>query len=94
MLHLQSESTKRWLGQVDENLAEVLIDHAHCERKAATTAMNLMNSYTENRQLCVEMTRIVGRRLTSTSGRPADAMIAMSAGAIRAPGRRSCAPSV
>ena len=63
MLHLQSESTKRWLDQVDENLAEVLIDHAHCERKAATTAMNLMNSYTENRELCVEMTRIVEEEL-------------------------------
>ena len=63
MLHLQSQSTQRWLSQVDENLPEVLIDHAHCERKAATTAMNLMNSYTEDRQLCVEMTRIVEEEL-------------------------------
>ncbi|MCO8121827.1 tRNA-(ms[2]io[6]A)-hydroxylase [Stieleria sp. TO1_6] len=63
MLHLQSESTKRWLKQVDENLPEVLVDHAHCERKAATTAMNLMNSYTENRPLCVEMTRIIEEEL-------------------------------
>ena len=63
MLHLQSESTRRWLAQVDENLPEVLIDHAHCERKAASTAMNLMNSYTENRELCVEMTRIIEEEL-------------------------------
>ena len=63
MLHLQSESAKRWLAQVDENLPEVLIDHAHCERKAASTAMNLMNSYTENRELCVEMTRIIEEEL-------------------------------
>lgn len=63
MLHLQSESTRRWLSQVDENLAEVLIDHAHCERKAASTAMNLMNSYTDNRELCVEMTRIIEEEL-------------------------------
>ncbi|OYP35974.1 tRNA-(ms[2]io[6]A)-hydroxylase [Rhodopirellula sp. MGV] len=63
MLHLQSESTTRWLSQVDEHLDEVLIDHAHCERKAASTAMSLMNSYTENRQLCEEMARIVEEEL-------------------------------
>lgn len=63
MLHLQSESTKRWLSQVDDHLPEILIDHAHCERKAASTAMNLMNAYTENRQLCVEMTRIIEEEL-------------------------------
>lgn len=63
MLHLQSESTARWLSQVDEHLPEILIDHAHCERKAASTAMNLMNSYTENRQLCIEMTRIIEEEL-------------------------------
>lgn len=63
MLHLQSESTTRWLQQVDEHLPEILIDHAHCERKAASTAMNLMNSYTDNRPLCVEMTRIIEEEL-------------------------------
>lgn len=63
MLHLQSESTQRWLSQVDENLPEILIDHAHCERKAASTAMNLMNAYTVNRQLCIEMTRIIEEEL-------------------------------
>ncbi len=63
MLHLQSASTLRWLVQVDQSLPELLIDHAHCERKAASTAMNLMNAYTENRQLCVEMTQIVNEEL-------------------------------
>ena len=63
MLHLQSESTGRWLAQVDDHLSEILVDHAHCERKAASTAMNLMNSYTENRQLCIEMTRIIEEEL-------------------------------
>ncbi|WP_164103440.1 tRNA-(ms[2]io[6]A)-hydroxylase [Candidatus Laterigemmans baculatus] len=59
MLHLQSESTQRWLAQVDAHLDEILIDHAHCERKAATVALSLMNAYTEDRALCTEMTRIV-----------------------------------
>ena len=63
MLHLQSESTARWLQQVDDHLPEVLIDHAHCERKAASTAMNLINAYTEHRDLCREMARIVEEEL-------------------------------
>jgi tRNA-(ms[2]io[6]A)-hydroxylase len=63
MLHLQSSSNSNWLAQVDATLEEVLIDHAHCERKAASTAMNLINAYTENRPLCIEMTRIVQEEL-------------------------------
>jgi len=42
MLSLESKSPPRWLQQVDEGLDEVLIDHAHCEKKAAGTAMNLI----------------------------------------------------
>jgi tRNA 2-(methylsulfanyl)-N6-isopentenyladenosine37 hydroxylase len=63
MLHLQSESTARWLSQVDAHLDQVLIDHAHCERKAATTAMNLINSYTLDRELVREMTIVVQEEL-------------------------------
>ncbi|MEM1228653.1 MAG: tRNA-(ms[2]io[6]A)-hydroxylase [Planctomycetota bacterium] len=63
MLHLKSDSTARWLGQVDDHLDELLIDHAHCERKAASCAMNLMNAYTEDPELCREMARIVNEEL-------------------------------
>lgn len=63
MLHLQSDSTSRWLNQVDRHLAEILIDHAHCERKAASTAMKLMNAYPEHRQLSREMIRIIQEEL-------------------------------
>lgn len=63
MLHLQSESTQRWLLHVDEHLDQLLIDHAHCERKAATAALNLMNAYTEDLELCREMARVVEEEL-------------------------------
>jgi len=63
MLHLQSASTTRWLAQVGQSLDEILIDHAHCERKAATTALNLMNSYSDDIQLSREMSRIVEEEL-------------------------------
>jgi len=63
MLHLQSASAQRWLAQVDQSLDEILVDHAHCERKAATTALNLMNSYTDDIELGREMTTIVEEEL-------------------------------
>ncbi len=63
MLHLRSASAARWLRQVDSHLEEVLIDHAHCERKAATTAINLMNSYCDDLELSREMSRIVDEEL-------------------------------
>jgi tRNA-(ms[2]io[6]A)-hydroxylase len=63
MLSLQSRTSERWLRQVDEHLDEILIDHAHCEKKAAGTAMNLMFAYVEDDELCREMTRIVHEEL-------------------------------
>ena len=63
MLHLQSATHERWLRQVDARLDEVLIDHAHCEKKAAGTALNLIFHYVEDRALCREMTEIVAEEL-------------------------------
>lgn len=63
MLHLHSASSERWLAQVDRNLKDILIDHAHCEQKAAATAMNLMFDYVENEELCREMSAIVTEEL-------------------------------
>ncbi len=63
MLHLQSQSSQRWLAQVDQSLEEILIDHAHCEHKAAATAMSLLGAYIEHRELCQEMTQIVEEEL-------------------------------
>jgi tRNA-(ms[2]io[6]A)-hydroxylase len=63
MLHLQSPTNARWLRQVDAHLDEVLIDHAHCEKKAAGTALNLIFHYVEDAELCREMTAIVNEEL-------------------------------
>jgi tRNA-(ms[2]io[6]A)-hydroxylase len=63
MLSLQSSSSQRWLEQVDQHLDEILIDHAHCEKKAAGTAMNLLFAYVENQELCREMIEIVNEEL-------------------------------
>lgn len=63
MLSLQCETPLRWFKQVSENLPDLLVDHAHCEKKAAGVAMNLLFSYVENQTLCREMTEIVQEEL-------------------------------
>ena len=63
MLHLHSSSPERWLGQVDRDLPEILIDHAHCEQKAASTAMDLMFDYVQHEAICESMTEIVREEL-------------------------------
>jgi len=63
MLHLQCETSERWLAQVDSDLASILIDHAHCEKKAAGTALNLIFAYVEDVELCRAMTEIVNEEL-------------------------------
>ena len=63
MLNLKSPTSERWLKQGDAQLDEILIDHAHCEKKAAGCAMNLIFAYVENQELCREMTVIVNEEL-------------------------------
>ena len=63
MLSLHSASDARWLAQVDDHLEEVLVDHAHCEKKAAGVAMNLLFSYVDHLPLARAMTEIVTEEL-------------------------------
>lgn len=63
MLSLQSATADRWLARVQTNLEELLIDHAHCEKKAAGVAMNLIFYYVEHEELCRAMTEIVSEEL-------------------------------
>jgi tRNA-(ms[2]io[6]A)-hydroxylase len=63
MLSLRSTSAARWLAQVDAHLDDVLIDHAHCEKKAAGVAMNLLFSYVDHTEVAREMTAIVTEEL-------------------------------
>jgi tRNA-(ms[2]io[6]A)-hydroxylase len=48
MLGLKSETDPLWVRRVEECIGEVLVDHAHCEKKAAGTALNLIFSYVEH----------------------------------------------
>jgi len=63
MLGLRSQTGPDWLQQVDQHLEEILIDHAHCEKKAASTAMNLIVAYVDRVELCRELVPIVSEEL-------------------------------
>lgn len=63
MLHLKSDTAQRWLALVDRHLDEILIDHAHCEKKAAGTALNLIFAYVENVELVRALSEIVDEEL-------------------------------
>lgn len=64
MLTLKSTTLPRWLQQVDADLPSILVDHAHCEKKAAGTAMNLIFAYgTRRPEICGELSDIVVEEL-------------------------------
>jgi len=45
MLGLAAPSSPEWLARALAHLDQVLIDHAHCEKKAASTAVSLLFRY-------------------------------------------------
>ncbi len=56
---LRCKTPDAWVEQAIENLDILLIDHAHCEKKAASSAMNLIFHYSEHYDLLQKMSRIV-----------------------------------
>jgi tRNA-(ms[2]io[6]A)-hydroxylase len=63
MLSLKSSTSPRWLATVEGHLDEVLLDHAHCEKKAAGTAMNLIFAYVDRVELVKSLSAIVTEEL-------------------------------
>jgi tRNA-(ms[2]io[6]A)-hydroxylase len=51
MLGLAAPSSPEWLARALAQLDEVLIDHAHCEKKAASTAVSLLFRYPDRTAL-------------------------------------------
>ncbi len=63
MLNLKSSTAPWWLERVEDNLEEILLDHAHCEKKAAGTAMNLIFAYVDRVELVKQLSPIVTEEL-------------------------------
>ena len=58
ILRLQLPTDPRWANIVEENLEDILSDHAWCEQKAATNAIMLIINNAEKEDLVTEMTAI------------------------------------
>ena len=63
MLHLHSLTPDRWFEQVESQLEPLLLDHAHCEKKAAGTAMNLIFAYVDRTDFVRALKEIVVEEL-------------------------------
>lgn len=55
MLGLKLPTDPRWVKIVEKNIEEILVDHAYCEQKAASTAISLIVSFPEYPELVEAM---------------------------------------
>ena len=63
MAFLPCTSPESWVHWAIENQDIMLVDHAHCEKKAASTAMSLMYRYVERDNLLHKMSRLAREEL-------------------------------
>ena len=63
MLHLSSTTDTAWLARALAHLDEILVDHAHCEKKAASTALSLLFRYPEQSELLIPLARLAREEL-------------------------------
>lgn len=60
---LPCRTPERWIENALANQDIMLIDHAHCEKKAASTALSLMYRYVDNTVLLNKMSRLAREEL-------------------------------
>jgi tRNA-(ms[2]io[6]A)-hydroxylase len=58
MLGLHNTTSEQWIEAANRDYASVLCDHAHCEKKAATMAISLLNRYPEKSELVEQMAEL------------------------------------
>lgn len=59
MLHLKLPTDPRWVNIAEKNIAEILIDHAYCEQKAASSCISLIVQYPDCQEIVDALTPIV-----------------------------------
>lgn len=64
MLGLKLPTDPRWVNIVEKNIEEILIDHAYCEQKAASTAISLIVTYPEYSELVTAMTALAKEEMS------------------------------
>lgn len=60
---LKQPTSRAWVEQAIANLDIILLDHSHCERKAAGVALNLMFRYPSNTKLVRMLTTVAREEL-------------------------------
>src|ERR1700690_1841914 len=55
MLGLLSATNAAWITAANNDLPQLMIDHAHCEKKAAANALGLVNRYPDNDELVTSL---------------------------------------
>ncbi len=58
MLGLKLPTDPRWADIAEKNIEEILVDHAYCEQKAASTAISFIVTYPEYSELVTAMTAL------------------------------------
>lgn len=60
---IKQRTPESWLKHASQHIDLLLIDHAHCERKAASTALVLMGKYPDNKKLTQLMSPLAREEL-------------------------------
>ena len=60
---LKQPTSQAWIEQAIKNLDIILLDHSHCERKAASVAINFMFRYPSHTKLVKQLTTIAKEEL-------------------------------
>ena len=60
---LAAATDDAWVQRALADVDEILVDHAHCEKKAASTALSLLFRYPEKGELLVPLARLAQEEL-------------------------------
>ena len=60
---LLAPTPQRWFDVACERWRELLVDHANCEKKAASTALSLIFTYADDLQLTDRLSRLAREEL-------------------------------
>ena len=63
MLHLAASTGAAWASWALDHLDEIVLDHAHCEKKAASTAINLIFKYAHHPALMLPLSALAREEL-------------------------------
>jgi tRNA-(ms[2]io[6]A)-hydroxylase len=63
MLHLKLETDPRWATIAEDNIEEILTDHAWCEQKAATNAITIITHNSQYEDLVTDLLELAKEEL-------------------------------